>query len=107
MSDGLPTWTDASARAALVEFVERVTSEGGDDYVAPAERIAVFDNDGTLWCEKPMPIELGFILKRLAEMAAADRVAARSPAVEGRVREGLRLARRGDRPSTTKATTAT
>ena len=38
----------------------------------PAERIAVFDNDGTLWCEKPMPVELGFILKRLAEMAEAD-----------------------------------
>jgi hypothetical protein len=40
--------------------------------VAPEERVAVVDNDGTLWCEKPMPIELGFILERLAEMAAAD-----------------------------------
>ena len=46
--------------------------EGGPDYVPPAERIATFDNDGTLWCEKPMPIELGFILMRLAEMAEAD-----------------------------------
>src|SRR5262249_1596279 len=59
-------------RAAIVEFVERVTTEGGPDYVPPAERIATFDNDGTLWCEKPMPIELGFILARLAEMAEAD-----------------------------------
>jgi haloacid dehalogenase-like hydrolase len=72
MSNELRSWTDATARAAVVEFVQRVTSEGSDDYVAPAERIAVFDNDGTLWCEKPMPIELGFILKRLAEMATAD-----------------------------------
>ena len=46
--------------------------EGGPDFVPPAERIAVFDNDGTLWCEKPMPIELGFILVRLAEMAEED-----------------------------------
>ena len=46
----------------------------------------MFDNDGTLWCEKPMPIELGFILHRLAEMCDADAVAARPAAVEGRVR---------------------
>src|SRR4051794_4211932 len=72
MSDALKSWTGAPAREAVVEFVERVTSEGSDDFVAPAERIAVFDNDGTLWCEKPMPIELGFILERLAEMAAAE-----------------------------------
>ena len=49
-----------------------MTREGGADYVPPAERVAVFDNDGTLWCEKPMPIELGFILERLAEMAEQD-----------------------------------
>jgi phosphoserine phosphatase len=49
-----------------------VTTAEGPDYVPPAERIAVFDNDGTLWCEKPMPIELGFVLVRLAEMAEAD-----------------------------------
>ncbi len=44
----------------------------GPDFVPPEERIATFDNDGTLWCEKPMPIELAFILKRLAEMAEQD-----------------------------------
>ena len=68
----LASWNDTPARAAIVEFVERVTTEGGPDYVPPAERVATFDNDGTLWCEKPMPIELGFILMRLAEMAEAD-----------------------------------
>lgn len=68
----LPSWTDGPTKAAIVEFVERVTAEGGDGFVPPAERIAVFDNDGTLWCEKPMPVELGFILKRFAEQAEAD-----------------------------------
>ena len=68
----LASWNDTATRAAIVDFVERVTDEGGPDYVPPSERIAVFDNDGTLWCEKPMPIELGFILMRLTEMAEVD-----------------------------------
>jgi hypothetical protein len=71
-ADLLASWNDTPTRAAIVDFVERVTDEGGAHYVPTAERIAVFDNDGTLWCEKPMPIELGFILMRLAEMAEAD-----------------------------------
>jgi FMN phosphatase YigB (HAD superfamily) len=68
----LASWNDTPTRAAIEDFVARVTTEGGPDYISPAERIATFDNDGTLWCEKPMPIELGFILGRLAEMAEAD-----------------------------------
>ena len=72
MSEQLKSWHDTPTRAAIVDFVERVTQEGGPDFVPPAERIATFDNDGTLWCEKPMPIELGFVLRRLAEMAEAD-----------------------------------
>jgi phosphoserine phosphatase len=72
VSDTLRSWNDTPTRRAIVDFVERVTAEESPDYLAPAERVAVFDNDGTLWCEKPMPIELGFILGRLAEMASAD-----------------------------------
>ncbi len=72
MSEQLASWHDTETRKAIVDFVERVTTEGGADYVPPSERIAVYDNDGTLWCEKPMPIELGFVLARLAEMAEAD-----------------------------------
>ncbi len=71
-TDELASWNDTPTRAAIVDFVARVTTEGGHDYLPPSERIATFDNDGTLWCEKPMPIELGFILKRFAEMAEAD-----------------------------------
>jgi phosphoserine phosphatase len=65
--DRLPSWSDTATRRAIVAFVE-----GDAQSVPPEERVAVFDNDGTLWCEKPMPIELGFILQRLGEMAEAD-----------------------------------
>jgi phosphoserine phosphatase len=72
MSAALPSWNDGASRTAILQFVERVTEESGADYVPPSDRIAVYDNDGTLWCEKPMPIELGFILRRFAEMAEQD-----------------------------------
>jgi phosphoserine phosphatase len=67
VSGRLPSWNPGRTRTAILDFVAAAA-----DQVAPEERVAVFDNDGTLWCEKPMPIELGFILERLAEMAAAD-----------------------------------
>ncbi len=67
----LSTWNDGSTKSAIVDFVARVTAEG-PDFVAPEARVAVFDNDGTLWCEKPMYIQLDFIVRRLAEKAAAD-----------------------------------
>jgi phosphoglycolate phosphatase-like HAD superfamily hydrolase len=72
VSDLLRSWQDTPTRQAIVDFVDAVTMEGHVDYVAPAERVAVFDNDGTLWCEKPMPIELGFILMRLSQMTEKD-----------------------------------
>ena len=68
----LKSWNDTAATQAIVEFVDRATREGDAGYISPSDRIAVFDNDGTLWCEKPMPIELGFILRRLAEMCESD-----------------------------------
>ena len=68
----LPSWNDTATRKAVVEFVAAVSDPDSDIFVPPVERVAVFDNDGTLWCEKPMPIELGFILQRLAAMAEKD-----------------------------------
>ena len=68
----LASWTDGASKSAIVDFVSRVTTEGGPDYVAPEARIAVFDNDGTLWCEKPMYIQLDFLLRRFKEQAEAD-----------------------------------
>ncbi|HEX5916320.1 MAG TPA: hypothetical protein VFY76_00625, partial [Nocardioides sp.] len=68
----LTTWRDGPTTAAIVDFVTRVSDPDGPDFVEPAERVAVFDNDGTLWCEKPMPIQLDFTVRRLAEMARDD-----------------------------------
>ena len=65
----LESWTDGPTKSAIIDFVARVTEPGGLDYVEPAARVAVYDNDGTLWCEKPMPIQLDFTVRRLAEMA--------------------------------------
>jgi phosphoserine phosphatase len=70
--DSLRSWNDGRVKQSLMDFVARVTREGGADYVAPDARIAVFDNDGTLWCEKPVPIEMGFQLADVARQAAAD-----------------------------------
>ena len=67
----LASWKDTAATAAIVDYVRRVTTDG-PEFVPPIERVATFDNDGTLWCEKPMPIQLGFILTRLVELATAD-----------------------------------
>jgi phosphoserine phosphatase len=69
-SDTLPSWSDGDARRAIIDFVTRVTREGGPDFVPVADRIAVFDNDGTLWVEKPLPVEVYFILERARELTA-------------------------------------
>src|SRR6059058_6165138 len=66
-TDVLRSWHPGAARHAVVDFVERTL----EDDVPVDERVAVFDNDGTLWCEKPMPIQLDFILRRLVTMAEA------------------------------------
>jgi phosphoglycolate phosphatase-like HAD superfamily hydrolase len=65
----LSSWNDTSTKQAIVSFVERVATEGGDDYVTSEERIAVFDNDGTLWCEQPMYFQLLFALDRVRALA--------------------------------------
>jgi phosphoglycolate phosphatase-like HAD superfamily hydrolase len=68
----LQSWADGPTKSAIVDFVKRVTGEGNPDYVDPQERVAVFDNDGTLWCEKPMYIQLDFLIRRFAEQAKSD-----------------------------------
>jgi len=68
----LEAWNDGAAKRAIDDFVRRVATAGSPDFVEPAARVAVFDNDGTLWTEKPMPVELGFILQRFATMAEAN-----------------------------------
>ena len=68
-ADPLPSWNDGVVKKTLVDFVGRTTKPGAPDFVPPAERVAVFDNDGTLWAEQPMYIQLAFALDRIKALA--------------------------------------
>ncbi|RJG05714.1 haloacid dehalogenase-like hydrolase [Noviherbaspirillum cavernae] len=70
--DPLPSWNDGPTKQTILGFVRRVTTEGSADFVPIADRIATFDNDGTLWAEKPLPNEVYFVFARVHEMAARD-----------------------------------
>jgi hypothetical protein len=72
MADMLDSWNDGPTKSAITDFVACVTEEGGPDYVEPAARVAVFDNDGTLWTEKPLVIQLDFTIRRFRELAEDD-----------------------------------
>jgi hypothetical protein len=65
-SDPLASWNEGAAKKSITDFVARVTTKGSPDFVAPAARIATFDNDGTLWSEQPMYFQLAFAFERLA-----------------------------------------
>jgi heat shock protein HslJ/phosphoglycolate phosphatase-like HAD superfamily hydrolase len=69
-ADPLPSWNDGASRKAIIDFVSKVTTEGSPEFVKPAERIAVFDNDGTLWAEQPLYFQAIFALDRVKAMAA-------------------------------------
>ena len=86
--DPLPSWNAGAAKTAIVDFVTAVSTEGGPDYVAPAERIAVFDNDGALWVEQPFYTQLAFALDRVKALAPEH--------PEWREREPFRAALAGD-----------
>ncbi len=71
MADPLPSWREGKPKAAIVDFVGRVTG-GGADHIPENERIATFDNDGTLWCEQPAQTQVFFLIDRVRELAATD-----------------------------------
>src|ERR1700691_1377130 len=68
----LASWNDSAAKSAILDLVARVTKPGGAEFAPPAERIAVFDNDGTLCCEQPLQIQFYFAFNRVKELAAKD-----------------------------------
>jgi phosphoglycolate phosphatase-like HAD superfamily hydrolase len=72
MSKQLTLWNDTTTKQAIVNFVEEITNKSTTQFVPPDERVAVIDNDGTLWSEKPVPVQIDFILRRLAAMAEKD-----------------------------------
>jgi len=67
--DGLSSWNDGKAKQSIINFVATVTKEGGPDFVSPAKRVAVFDNDGTLWAEQPIYFQFAFALDRVKALA--------------------------------------
>src|SRR5947207_7295794 len=67
--DPLPSWNDGQVKQSIIAFVEKVTKEGSPDFVPLEERIATFDNDGTLWCEQPMYFQLFFAVDRVKALA--------------------------------------
>lgn len=68
-NDPLPSWSDGASRRAIMEFIARVTRPNSPEFVRPAERVAVFDNDGTLWAEQPLCFHLRFALDRVRALA--------------------------------------
>ena len=80
--DPLPGWNDGQAKQSIISFVERVTNESSDDFVPVAERIAVFDNDGTLWCEYPVPNQAAFAFDEIKRMLSDDPKWKDDPAVK-------------------------
>jgi phosphoglycolate phosphatase-like HAD superfamily hydrolase len=82
LADPLPSWTPTDTKAAIVSFVENVTDPDNPDFVESARRIAVFDNDGTLWSEQPAYFQLLFAVDRVAAMAQDDPGIAKTPALK-------------------------
>src|SRR6202012_2802259 len=68
----LSSWNDRAGKSAILDFVARVTKQGGTEFVPPAGRIATFDNDGTLWCEQPLQIQFFFAFDRVRQLSGED-----------------------------------
>src|SRR5688572_30488051 len=68
-ADPLPSWNDGTSKKSIIGFVARVTTKGSSQFVPPAERIATFDNDGTLWAEQPLYFQLQFAIDRVKALA--------------------------------------
>ena len=81
-SDPLPSWNDGTKKAAIIDFVQRTTTDGSADHVPVPERIAVFDNDGTLWSEAPMPPQLNFVFAEMERRAPLEPELAKNPMVK-------------------------
>lgn len=80
--DPLPSWNDGPTKSAIIDFVQRVTDKSHEDFVAIPDRIAVFDNDGTLWCEAPLPPQAAFAFDEVKRMAAEKPSMKDDPAVQ-------------------------
>ncbi len=89
-TDPLPSWNEGAVKARIVAFVQAVTDPTGRDYVAPAARVAVFDNDGTLWTEQPVYFQAFFAMDTVKAMAAKDPALASNPAIAAAAKGDLK-----------------
>jgi phosphoserine phosphatase len=89
-TDPLPSWNEGAVKARIVSFVQTVTDPTGRDYVAPAARVAVFDNDGTLWTEQPAYFQAIFAMDTVQAMAAKDPALAANPAIAAAAKGDLK-----------------
>src|SRR5262245_64338300 len=97
--DPLPSWNEGAAKKSIVEFVKAVTTKGGKDYVPPAERVATFDNDGTLWAEQPMYFQFIFMLDQVKAAAPKHPEWKDNPAFQALVKQDHEaLAKLGQKP---------
>ncbi len=80
--DPLPSWNDSASKAAIISFVQNVTTKGSPGFVPDADRIAVFDNDGTLWPENPMPFQLAFVVDEIKRRAPNEPTLQSDPMVQ-------------------------
>lgn len=88
VADPLPSWREGANKQAIVDYVQAATTEGGAGYIPPADRFAIFDNDGTLWAEQPI-VQLEFVGARIAELARARPELAKDPAVKALLAKDL------------------
>jgi hypothetical protein len=89
-TDPLPSWHEGAVKTRLVSFVQAVTDPTGKDYIAPGDRVAVFDNDGTLWTEQPIYFQAAFALDTVKAMAAKDPALAANPAIAAAAKGDLK-----------------
>jgi len=106
-TDMLPSWNDTPTKTAIVDFVDRVTNRDSADYVLPSDRIAVFDNDGTLWSEKPVYFQFLFAIDRAQERSEENPGWASTPALEAAARGDLAAIEKGGVPALLEIATAT
>ena len=96
-TDPLSSWNDTPAKQSIVDFVERVTTPDTADSVAEADRIAVFDNDGTLWTEAPVPVQAAFVFDELKRRAPTEPALAADPMVQAALKGDVATLLAGDR----------
>jgi phosphoserine phosphatase len=96
-ADPLPSWNDGPAKRSIVDFVRQVSDPASPDHVAPAERIAVFDNDGTLWPEYPLPFQAAFLVDRVRERVEREPALRDDPMVKALLAGDVATLMKGDR----------